>query len=71
MLVMIRTFIQEQGVVSDQLLQQHFQIEATALSPILEILLARHEIEEVTADRCQQECHGCDNPSYYQWTVAK
>ena len=67
MLAAIRTFIQEQNIVTERQLILHFHIDVTALEPMLAILKQRREIEVIEQDVCRKDCHDCENPIYYAW----
>lgn len=71
MLMAIRSFIQEHQLVTEQQLVLHFKVDPGVLTPMLDLLLQRHEIVVVSPDLCQEQCQDCDNPVYYQWIFTR
>lgn len=67
MLIAIRTYVQKQQMVTQKQLERHFQISALVLQPMLDILIARHDIREVVEDVCQSDCQDCESPKYFEW----
>lgn len=67
MLIAIRCYIQKHQMVTQMQLERHFQISSQVLHPMLDILKARHDIQEVTADGCAADCHDCETPRYFEW----
>lgn len=67
MLAAIREFIQEQKIVTETQLLRQFNIEFSALEPMLAILEQRQEIAKMEQDVCQKQCQDCESPHYYTW----
>ncbi len=69
MLLQIHNYIHREGVVSTQQLSREFQVEFTALEPMLEILVRKGTIEKCQKQaNCQSTCFKCRTQGieYYQ-----
>lgn len=69
MLIELRDYIHQQGLVSSQQLAREFQIDEKALTPMLAIWLKKGVIQECNAQSpsCSSGCGGCKStPTYYQ-----
>jgi hypothetical protein len=67
MLGNIRNYIQKSQMVSQEQLMREFDIKASALEPILELLVQRKEIRQIEGDLCGKRCQDCQGPIYYEW----
>ncbi|NBX84224.1 MAG: hypothetical protein EBQ95_01285 [Gammaproteobacteria bacterium] len=67
MFIAIREYIQKQKLVTQIQLERHFQLSTIVIGPILDILKARHDIQEITEERCSSDCGDCENPRYFEW----
>lgn len=69
MLVAIREYIAKQHFVTENQLMNQFKIDQSALLPMLELLIQRHEIQIIEGDLCKKQCQDCESPIYYEWIV--
>jgi FeoC like transcriptional regulator len=67
MFIAIRQYIQKQKMVTQMQVERHFQLSPMVLQPILDILKSRHDIQEMTEERCASDCGECENPRYFEW----
>ncbi|MGV3740582.1 MAG: FeoC-like transcriptional regulator [Gammaproteobacteria bacterium] len=70
MLLAVRNFIQEQGVVSSEQLSREFCIALDALKPMLEICIHKGFIRSVNSKKaCGSPCQSCPTQriDYYEW----
>ena len=68
MLLQIRDFIRQEGVVSTQQLTRAFHLDESALKPMLDFWLAKKAIQ-ICGDNvnCNSGCQGCKKPvEFYQ-----
>ena len=70
MLTAIRHYIQENRMVSQAQLLRQFQLETSALEPMLIILMQRQEIKQIDPDLCHEQCADCESPIYYELIVS-
>lgn len=69
MLLQIRDFIHREGLVSTQQLSREFQMERSALQPILDLWVSKGVIKKCQEESsCQSACFKCRTPpEYYQY----
>lgn len=67
MLAAIREYIAHQHLVTENQLILQFNIEQSALLPMLELLIQRQEIHIIEQDACKKQCQDCESPIYYEW----
>lgn len=69
MLLQLRDFIHQQGIVSLQQLVREFRVEGEALQPMLAIWIVRGVIRVATESKnCQSKCGRCQNRTiFYQY----
>lgn len=67
MLLQLRNFIAKENQVSSEQLARFFQIDLSALEPMMKKLVAGGWVSEVDSS-CFDRCTGCKKRvSYYQW----
>jgi hypothetical protein len=66
MLKAIHHYIEQQRLVSFKELCLEFDMAPEALEPIIELMLARGDIREAEQSACQELCHDCENPRYFE-----
>ena len=74
MLLALRDYIAKEQCVSTELLARFFKIEATALEPMLKILIDRGVIgQEQSVKTCAAACQGCQpkNINQYYYLMLK
>jgi hypothetical protein len=67
MLAAIREYIAHQHMVTENQLVLQFNLEQSALSPMIELLIQRQEIQIIESDACKKQCQDCESPIYYEW----
>ena len=69
MLLQIRNYIRRERVVSSQQLSREFQVELTALQPMLDVWINKGVISKCTQNtQCKSACFKCRTPpEYYQY----
>ncbi len=67
MFIAIRQYIHKQKIVTQMQLERHFQLSPLVIGPMLDILKARNDIQEITEERCSSDCGECENPRYFEW----
>lgn len=71
MLAAIRSFIQTHHMVTPSQLKREFEVSEDTLEPILNLLIARQEVQKVDVDYCKKDCQDCETPVYYEWVNIK
>lgn len=71
MLLLIRNYIRRERVVSTQQLSREFQLDITALQPMLDLWVTKGVISKCTqATSCKNSCFKCRTPpEYYQYVL--
>lgn len=69
MLLSIRNYIRRERVVSTQQLSREFQLDLTALQPMLDIWIKKGVISKcVQSTSCKSSCFKCRTPpEYYEY----
>jgi hypothetical protein len=69
MLLQIRNYIRREQVVSTQQISREFQLDPTALQPMLNVWLRKGIISKSThSSSCKSACFKCQTPpEYYQY----
>lgn len=73
MLLQVRDFIRQQGVVSNQQIAREFRMDVHALQPMLDVWLRKGMIIECQQKtKCQSTCFKCriQPPAYYQYVLS-
>jgi len=72
MLLKIRNFISQAGMVSTQQLTREFNVDLTALQPMLDLWVAKGILRKCQEQsNCQRSCFKCrvNAPEYYQYVA--
>jgi hypothetical protein len=67
MLKRIEAYIKDEKLVSQKQLALYFEMNPTALEPLLDFLIKRKTIRAVDAKDCGQKCNDCESMIYYEW----
>jgi hypothetical protein len=72
MLLQIRDYIRQKGIVSTQQLTREFHLALSALQPMLDLWIGKGVIKKCQEKtNCQSSCFKCrsQSPEYYQYLI--